>query len=97
VYARCSRASLASTVPRASASHSSVTIPSSRSSEPLPWFFLDRYLESYRQEWRAFHAYLSGETDSPAGTEAARACTKVALAARLSWREGRPVRISEIG
>jgi len=68
-----------------------------RSSEPLPWFFLDRYLESYRQEWRAFHAYLSGETDSPAGTEAARACTKVALAARLSWREGRPVRISEIG
>jgi predicted dehydrogenase len=23
--------------------------------QPLPWFFLDRYMESYRQEWRAFH------------------------------------------
>lgn len=68
-----------------------------RTSEPLPWFFLDRYLESYRQEWRAFHAYLSGAGGSPAGTDAARACTKVALAAGKSWREGRPVRVSEIG
>ncbi len=67
-----------------------------RSAEPLPWFFLDRYMESYRAEWRAFHAYLASGGESPAGTVAARACTRVALAAKTSWREGRPVRVDEI-
>jgi myo-inositol 2-dehydrogenase/D-chiro-inositol 1-dehydrogenase len=65
--------------------------------QPLPWFFLERYLESYRQEWRAFHAYLVQGGASPAGTDAARACTTVALAAGLSLREGRPVSLKEIG
>ncbi len=64
--------------------------------QPLSWFFLERYLESYRQEWAAFHAYLVGGGPSPAGTDAARACTAVALAAGLSWREGRAVRVDEI-
>ena len=68
-----------------------------RTAEPLPWFFLDRYLESYRQEWAAFHTYLTQGGPSPVGTADARACTVVALAAGLSLREGRPVRISEIG
>lgn len=71
--------------------------PQGRSGEPLPWFFLDRYLESYRQEWLSFHAYLAGGGPSPAGTDAARACTRVALAAKRSWLEGRPVRVDEIG
>ena len=65
--------------------------------QPLPWFFLDRYLESYRQEWAAFHAYLVDGGPSPVGTDAARACTTVALAAGLSLREGRPVLVKEIG
>ncbi len=67
--------------------------------QPLPWFFLDRYMESYRAEWRAFHAYLVAgpEAESPCGTDAARACTRVALAAGRSWREGRPVRVDSIG
>jgi myo-inositol 2-dehydrogenase/D-chiro-inositol 1-dehydrogenase len=65
--------------------------------QPLPWFFLDRYLESYRQEWRAFHSYLVEGGSSPVGTADARACTAVALAAGLSLREGRPVRVKEVG
>lgn len=65
--------------------------------QPLPWFFLDRYLESYRQEWAAFHAYLVGGGPSPVGTADARACTTVALAAGRSLREGRPVLVTEVG
>ena len=68
-----------------------------RSSQPLPWFFLDRYLESYRREWAAFHRYLVDGGASPVGTVEARACTTVALAADLSLREGRPVPVAEIG
>ncbi len=65
--------------------------------EPLPWFFLERYLESYRREWRAFHTYLTEGGPSPCGIEDARATTAVALAAGLSLREGRPVRVAEVG
>jgi myo-inositol 2-dehydrogenase/D-chiro-inositol 1-dehydrogenase len=68
-----------------------------RTGEPLPWFFLDRYLESYRQEWAAFHAYLTEGGPSPVGPADARHCTAVALAAGLSLREGRPVRVEEVG
>ena len=68
-----------------------------RTGEPLPWFFLDRYLESYRLEWGAFHRYLVDGGASPVGTVEARACTAVALAAGRSLREGRPVRVAEIG
>ncbi|MBK6885215.1 MAG: inositol 2-dehydrogenase [Tetrasphaera sp.] len=68
-----------------------------RVGQPLPWFFLDRYMESYRQEWRAFHHYLTEGGPSPAGTADARACTVIALAAGTSLREGRPVRTAEIG
>jgi myo-inositol 2-dehydrogenase/D-chiro-inositol 1-dehydrogenase len=65
-------------------------------SQPLPWFFLDRYLESYRQEWSAFHRYLVEGGASPAGVDAARASTAIALAATRSLREGRPVPLKEL-
>ena len=64
--------------------------------EPLPWFFLDRYLESYRREWAAFHAYLVHGGASPAGVDAARGSTAIALAATRSLREGRPVPLKEL-
>lgn len=67
-----------------------------RVSEPLSWFFLDRYLNSFRLEWEAFRSYLVSGGESPAGTDAALSGTKVALAARRSWQEGRPVRMAEI-
>lgn len=65
--------------------------------QPLPWFFLERYLESYRQEWTAFHRYLVEGGPSPAGLDAARQSTAVALAATMSFREGRPVQLKELG
>ncbi|MFN8194846.1 MAG: hypothetical protein U0R80_11265 [Nocardioidaceae bacterium] len=65
--------------------------------QPLPWFFLDRYTESYRQEWRAFHTYLTEGGPSPADGPSVRACTAVALAAGLSLKEGRTVQLKEIG
>ena len=64
---------------------------------PLPWFFLERYLESYRQEWLAFHRYLVDGGPSPAGLDAARGSTAAALAATTSLRERRPVQLKELG
>ncbi|MBU6245973.1 MAG: inositol 2-dehydrogenase [Actinomycetales bacterium] len=64
------------------------------SGQPLPWFFLERYRDSYRLQWDAFRAYLVAGGPSPAGADAARACTAIALAAGESLREGRSIAIS---
>lgn len=64
--------------------------------EPLPWFFLDRYLPSYRLEWAAFVDYVRGGGDSPVGPQDGRAPVAIGLAATRSLREGRPVKVSEI-
>ena len=77
--------------------HGWVLTEKGRTAPPPPYFFLERYVESYKHEWADFHAYLVGGGPSPAGTDAARACTQVALAAGLSLREGRPVRVDEVG
>ncbi len=65
-------------------------------SEPLPWFFLDRYLPSYRHEWAAFASYLRDGGPSPVDAEAGRAPVEIGIAATRSLREGRPVAISEV-
>ena len=64
--------------------------------QPLPWFFLDRYLDSYRREWAAFISYLREGGPSPADTHAGRAPVVVGLAATRSLREGRPVATDEV-
>ncbi len=64
--------------------------------QPLPWFFLDRYLTSYRREWAAFVSYLRQGGPSPVDTLAGRAPVVVGLAATRSLREGRPVATSEV-
>jgi myo-inositol 2-dehydrogenase/D-chiro-inositol 1-dehydrogenase len=64
--------------------------------EPLPWFFLERYLESYRREWAAFVSYVRDGGDSPVDVEAGRAPVLIGLAATQSMREGRPVAIAEL-
>lgn len=64
--------------------------------QPLPWFFLDRYLESYRREWAAFVTYLREGGVSPVDAQAARAPILMGLAATRSMREGRPVAIAEV-
>jgi myo-inositol 2-dehydrogenase / D-chiro-inositol 1-dehydrogenase len=64
--------------------------------QSLPWFFLDRYLASYRREWAAFARYVRSGGPSPVPVRAARAAAAVGLAAGRSVREGRPVRMAEI-
>jgi myo-inositol 2-dehydrogenase / D-chiro-inositol 1-dehydrogenase len=66
------------------------------SAQPLPWFFLDRYLPSYRREWAAFGSYVRTGGSSPVPGSAARAAVAIGLAACRSAREGRPVRLAEL-
>lgn len=63
----------------------------------IPYFFLDRYIPSYVDEWKAFIEYVTGGGPSPVDADAGRAPLVIGLAAGLSAREGRPVRCSEIG
>jgi myo-inositol 2-dehydrogenase/D-chiro-inositol 1-dehydrogenase len=64
--------------------------------QPLPWFFLDRYLESYRLEWAAFVSYLRDGGPSPADAQAGRAPVAIGLAATRSLHEGRPVAVADL-
>jgi myo-inositol 2-dehydrogenase / D-chiro-inositol 1-dehydrogenase len=64
--------------------------------EALPWFFLDRYLESYRREWAAFTSYYRTGGPSPVDGASARAPVAIGLAATRSLREGRPIRLDEV-
>lgn len=80
-----------------SAHYGRVLTKEGASAEPLAWFFLDRYMPSYRREWAAFREYLVSGGPSPAGGNDAIQVTKIAMAAGQSMREDRPVKISEIG
>ena len=59
-------------------------------------FFPSRYAEAYRIEWRDFAKYLIEGGPSPVSIEDGRHPIVAGLAAALSLREGRPVRLSEI-
>ncbi len=63
----------------------------------IPYFFLDRYIPSYVDEWKAFVQYVTEGGPSPVDADAGRAPLVIGLAAGISAREGRPVRCSEIG
>ena len=63
----------------------------------IPYFFLDRYIPSYVDEWKAFVQYVTEGGPSPVDAHAGRAPLVIGLAAGLSVREGRSVRCSEIG
>lgn len=59
-------------------------------------FFMDRFLEAYRRELRAFvRGVLEGRPLSP-GPEDALLSLRLALAGTLSLREGRPVKVEEV-
>jgi myo-inositol 2-dehydrogenase/D-chiro-inositol 1-dehydrogenase len=66
------------------------------SSAPLPYFFLDRYVPSYLQEWEAFVRAVQSGAVPPVTTRDARAPLVIGLAAWRSLREGRPVRVEEV-
>ena len=62
----------------------------------IPYFFLDRYIPSYVEEWKAFVAYVANGGDSPVSANDGRAPLVIGLAAWKSYRDGRPVRCDEI-
>jgi myo-inositol 2-dehydrogenase / D-chiro-inositol 1-dehydrogenase len=59
-------------------------------------FFLERYAESYRLEMRAFIDAIVNQKPVPVGGEDGLAAVAIALAAGISARENRPVKLSEI-
>lgn len=76
--------------------HSGVTITrEGRRGQLIPHFFLERYADSYRLEWRAFVDYVRDGGPSPVPGSDARAPVVIGLAAGESARTGRPVRVTE--
>lgn len=59
-------------------------------------FFMDRYVDSFAAELRAFVAAIVHDTPTPVGGADGRAPVVMALAARKSYDEHRPVRLDEI-
>ncbi len=66
-------------------------------SEDLPpYFFLERYTESYLREMDAFLKVIRENVEPPAGGADARQALRLAFAARKSAAENRPVLLREI-
>jgi len=65
--------------------------------QPLPHFFLERYVPSYLGQWAAFERAVRVGDPPPITGADGRAALVAGLAAGRSAREGRPVRTSEIG
>ena len=60
-------------------------------------FFMDRYKESFASELRAFVVAVLEDQQTPVTGIDGRIPVAMALAARKSYDEGRPVRLAEIG
>lgn len=63
---------------------------------PLEHFFLERYSQSYLDQWAAFVNYVDSGGDSPASGADGRAPLVIGQAALRSMNENRPVTINEI-
>lgn len=63
---------------------------------PLMNFFMDRYLPSYQRELAAFVQCVANNTPVPITGADGRAPVVLALAALKSFKENRPVKLSEI-
>jgi myo-inositol 2-dehydrogenase/D-chiro-inositol 1-dehydrogenase len=59
-------------------------------------FFMDRYVESYLSEMSAFVEAVLHDRPTPVGGLDGRAPVVIALAARKSYDENRPVRVAEV-
>jgi myo-inositol 2-dehydrogenase / D-chiro-inositol 1-dehydrogenase len=62
----------------------------------VPWF-LERFALAYRAELEAFVAALQAGRAPDPGVDQGVAVLRVCAAAERSYREGRPVRLEEIG
>ncbi|AEI44625.1 inositol 2-dehydrogenase [Paenibacillus mucilaginosus] len=60
-------------------------------------FFLERYNEAYMDETRQFVEALLHDRPLPVDGIDALQAERIAHAAKLSWQQGRPVKLSEIG
>lgn len=60
-------------------------------------FFMDRYTESFVEELRAFVRAVLDDTEPLVGGADGRVPVVMALAARKSYEENRPVRLAEVG
>jgi myo-inositol 2-dehydrogenase/D-chiro-inositol 1-dehydrogenase len=65
------------------------------SAKPL-YFFLERYMDAYIREIKAFANAVMNHTPIPVTGTDGRAAVVIGLAAMKSYRESRPVKISEI-
>ena len=63
--------------------------------KPL-YFFLERYMDAYANEMKAFIDCVVNDTESPITGADGRAPVVIGMAAWKSYKEGRPVKISEI-
>jgi myo-inositol 2-dehydrogenase / D-chiro-inositol 1-dehydrogenase len=59
-------------------------------------FFMDRYSRSYYNEMKLFIEALTNGTPMPVGSTDGVEATRIAVAARMSMEEERPVKMSEI-
>lgn len=59
-------------------------------------FFMERYVESYRVEMQAFVDAILEDRPVPVGGEDGRISVMMSMAARRSYDENRPVKLSEI-
>jgi myo-inositol 2-dehydrogenase/D-chiro-inositol 1-dehydrogenase len=59
-------------------------------------FFMDRYAKSYLKEMEVFIDALVNDKEMPVGGEDGLEATLIAVAAKTSMLEGRPVKLSEI-
>lgn len=66
-----------------------------RDGSNLPYFFLDRYMDSYRQEWQAFVRYVQEGGVSPVSGADGRAPVAIGIAAWESVRSGKPVAVDQ--
>ena len=63
--------------------------------KPL-YFFLERYMQSYAREIRAFVQAIEQDTETPLGITDGLEAVRMGLAAKKSLAEHRPVRMAEI-
>jgi len=66
-----------------------------REGSVLPYFFLDRYTDSYRIEWEAFVRYIRDGGPSPVSGADGRAPVAIGIAAWDSYHSGVPVTVDQ--
>ena len=70
--------------------------PNGFHSDKLPHFFMQRYLSGYIEEIRTFLECVRDDKPTPVSGKDGRAAVVLGYAAGISFRENRPVKISEV-